>query len=460
MLALAGLTAVASGPAVADMTVDSKGGLEVFEADDTNYWFKLTGRIAVDQAFFDSNEDNVTGFPSGSRIRATRIGLKGGVGDDWVYKLDVDFRDYPGSLGNTELGEAFIGYNGCKNLWLAVGQVSIPGGMEAWMNFSEIPFMEVSLPSQAFTPDYGIGLYAEWHGCMFTAVGTLYHNPVGTRQYGDVLLVQPGAGLIGGVASGVGPLDSLPGSDTLGFAGRITFSPIHDDYTVYHLGIDGRWEDFHDNANYFQYSTRMEVNARQTPILFTNIPANSSNEHHVYIAEAAARWGSFMVEGEYFWAEVNRDASFFLTPDITNPPPGTDPRLPGGSQSYNGYYVMLSYVLTGEVKEYDFDSGTFGRVRPCSSKGAWEILARLSYVDLVDNTQMQSNAFQRFADPQANRVPTGVQANDMVGAAHSGTIGLTWWVNNNIRFMANYVRTSLPEDENIDIFGLRAQVNW
>ena len=39
-------------------------------------------------------------------------------------------------------------------------------------------------------------------------------------------------------------------------------------------------------------------------------------------------------------------------------------------------------------------------------------------------------------------------------------IGLTWWVNDNIRFLANYVRTSLPADENIDIFGLRAQVNW
>ena len=41
MLALAGLGAVASGPAfAAGMTVDTKGGLEVFELDENNYWLQ------------------------------------------------------------------------------------------------------------------------------------------------------------------------------------------------------------------------------------------------------------------------------------------------------------------------------------------------------------------------------------------------------------------------------------
>lgn len=452
LLALAGLAAVASGPAVAGaMTVDSNGGLEVFENDDTNYWFKITGRLFVDQAFFDGSDIDRSGFPSGSKIRAARVGFKGGVGGDWVYKLDIDLVDLAGNPGNSRFGEAFIGYSGWENVWFALGQISIPFGLENWANFSEIPLMELSLPSSAFSPDYAIGLYAEWHGCMFTAAGALYQNPAGTLQYGDVLLTPaPAPGLIGGLPSGVGPLDSAPGSDNLGVGGRITFSPVHDDFTVYHLGVDARWEDFHENANFFNYYAGLEARARQTPIMFTNIPINSAKSHNVWAAEAAARWGSFMVQGEYMWADVKRDDFF----------PAGDSRNPAGSLNYSGYYLLASYVLTGEVKDYDFDSGTFGRVHPCSRKGAWEILARLSYVDLVDAPALPLQAFAPFADPQANNIPTPFQPNDMVGSAHSVTIGLTWWVNDNVRFLANYVRANLPDDRDIDILGLRGQVNW
>lgn len=461
MLAVAGLAAVASGPASAagGMTVDSNGGLEVYEQNDTNYWFKISGRLFVDEALFDGDDFQRSGFPSGARIRAARVGLKGGVGDNWVYKLDVDLVDGVDNPGRSQFGEAFIGYNACRDFWFALGQVSIPFGLENWANFNDIPFMEVALPTSAFSPDYGIGLYAEWHGTMFTAAGALYQNPAGTRQYGDVLLVQPGAGLISGVASGVGPLGSLPGSDTVGIGGRVTFSPVHDDYTVYHFGLDARWEDFHDNANFFQYVARLEARARQTPFLFTNIPSNTAKDNSVWAVEAAGRWGAFILQGEYMWADVDRADAYFLVPDPSNPP-GGDPRNPAGSFSYNGYYVAASYVLTGEVKDYDFDSGTFGRVHPASSKGAWEILARLSYVDLLASGALADRPYQRFADPEADIVATGLQANDMVGSAHSVTVGLTWWVNDNMRFLANYVRTSLPADRSIDIFGLRGQVNW
>ena len=458
-LALAGLAFASTTAHAAGMTVASHGGLEVFELNNTDYWFKITGRVFIDEALYDVNQNALSSFPDGSRIRAARVGLKGGVGDSWVYKLDIDLFDQPDNPGRTKFGEAFVGYNACKDLWFAVGQVSIPFGLENWANFSEIPFMEVSMTTSAFSPDYGIGLYGEWHGTMFTAAGTVYQNPAGTRQYGDVLLAQPGAGLIGDTASGVGPLNSSPGSDTVGLGGRITFSPIHDEYTVYHLGIDGRWEEFHEDANFFQYIAPMEIRARQTPVLFTNIPANTVKEDYVWAVEGAARWGSFMVQGEYMWAQVKRDDSYFLASDPSNPA-GGDPRNPGGSFDYNGYYVSISYVLTGEVKDYDFDSGTFGRVHPCSPKGAWEILARIGSVDLLGNPALASKPYQRYADPLANSVPTGVQVNDMVGSGNSATIGLTWWVNDNVRFLANFVRASLPDDSDADMFGLRAQVNF
>lgn len=485
LLALAGLV-VGSGPTFAAETasVKTRGGLEAFYPNNEDYWFRIGGRLFVDQAWFDGNDQDRSGFPSGSFIRSSRIGLKGGVGKNWVYKFDVIFADFADSGGRSFIDEAFIGYNFCKNLWLAIGQFSIPFGLESWASASDYTFMELSLPSQAFSPDLGIGLYLEWHGQCFTFAGTIYQPPSGTRQFGDTLSIPPtfasaDPALNGRPIAGTGIYSSAPGSDTLGYAARITFSPIHDECTVYHAGFSGRYEKFHPNGNGFNYWTYLEANSRQTPAIFANIPPNSVHNHTVWGAELAGRWGPFMLSGEYMWVVAQRDTFY----------PAGDLRNPAGNLNYNGYYVMGSYILTGESKAYDFDSGTFEGVTPNCKTGAWEIAVRHSYVDLLDRN-LSANPFFFFVDfvPSnavndnggpagnfGNNFATGFDIRDRVGSAHGTTIGLTWWVNTNIRFMANYVRASVPgataflengvvvppgDNINLNIFGLRAQVSW
>ncbi len=478
MLALAGLGAVASGPVFATgMTVDTKGGIEVFELDENNYWFKIGGRLFFDQAFFDADDDDSnditfnSAFPSGAHIRRARVSLKGGVGHSWVYKFDIDLKDRPGIV-RADIGEAFIGYAGCKNLWFAVGQVSIPFGLENWQSANDSQFMEMSMTSQAFAPDRGLGLYGEWHGNYFTASAAVYHPQIaGSRQTGDVLasptqvIGAAGTPIVGQLVplAGVGPFDSDPGSDDSGIAARITFSPIHDDYTVYHAGIAARYENLHENANNFNFGSGFEVKARQTPVVFTNIPPNSTDDFNVWGFELAGRWGPLLVQGEYMLANVERDDTFGPF-DLRNPP---------GELDYHGYYVAASYVLTGECREYDFDSGTFGPVHPQSRKGAWEIGVRHSFVDLSDNGLdgnrvfqfidfVPGNAADSLGNPAvaANNFNVNTTVNDIPGSAHSTTIGLTWWVNDNVRFMANYVRADVGDDQDMDILGLRGQVTW
>jgi len=451
LLALAGLGAIASAPAFADgMTVDSRGGLEVFQNSSKDYWFRFGGRMMFDQAWFDAG-DNVIGFPSGAQIRNARVSLKGGVGAHWVYKLDVDFLDSAGRGGDSRFGEAWIGYDACEEFFFALGQVSVPFGLENWGSSSDTPFMELSLPSNAFSPYYGLGLYAEWHGQIITAAGAIYHPyGAGHRQTGDVISAVPTDGLPPPVRPGSGPLGSAPGSDTLGAAMRLTLSPVHDNYTVYHAGISGRYEDFHNEANGFDYFTGMEVRARQTPVLFTNLPPNSVKDNQVYGLELAGRWGPTILQGEYMWARANRD-DIYRVGDLRNP---------AGDQKYHGYYVEASYVLTGETKEYDFNSGTFGAVHPKCKTGAWEILARHSYVNLLDSQALASNPRFLFIDFPTNNFTNFVDGTDLVGSSHATTIGLTWWVNDNVRFLANYNRTSLPADSSISILGLRGQVIW
>lgn len=470
LLALAGLSAVASSPAFAatssdsHMTVDSRGGLEVFDISDDNYWFKTSGRLLFDQVFYDANDNhNVTNFPSGGHIRSARVTLKGGVGQRWVYKLDIDLADQAGNPGRTSFGEAFIGYD-CNNLWLAIGQVGVPFGLENWAAIQDLTFMEPSLPSSAFGSDNGLGLYAEWHGHTTTLAGTLYHpNGAGHRATGDVVsspAIEPGTGL---PIVGTGPLNSDPGSDDWGIGGRFTFAPVHDNFTVYHAGLSGRYEHLHAHANNFDYVANYEVRSRQVADIFTNIPPNSVKDHHVYGAELAGRWGPLLLQGEYMLAKVDRD-DFYGANDLRNPP---------GDLNYHGYYLAASYVLTGETREYDFETGTFGPVHPNSKKGAWEIGVRHSYVDLSDSN-LANNPYFRYVDTAANnavdqfgqampiagnKYPSGVDVNDIVGSVHSTTIGLTWWVNDNVKFMANYVRTDLPGVD-VDALGFRGQVTW
>lgn len=453
VLALAGLSVLASGPAFAgEMTVDSKGGLDVYQADDDNYWFRLGGRIAVDQVFYDGNDDNVSGFPSGSRIRYARVTFKGGVGDSWIYKVDLDFRDVPGRAGFAQFGEAFIGYVACKDLWFSVGQISLPFGLENWASATDMPFMELSLPSAAFSPDFSIGLFGEWHGEMFTAAAAVYHPGAGNQEgyASGGFQTERIAGLEPAFPTRFG---GIPGSDALGGAARITFSPVHDDCTVYHAGASARYVDLHNNQNAFQFVTPMEASARQTPVLFSGIPFNSTDSYDVWGFELAGRWGPFQVAGEYMFANVNRPFIPLIDPNTGE----EDLRYPGGNLNYHGYYVMASYVLTGESKSYDFDTGTFGRVHPKCKYGAWEILARYSFVNLLDGLILPSASYDYTGTVYRPALDTGA---DMVGGAHGATVGLNWWVSDNVRLMFNYIRADLPIDNDLNIYGFRAFVNW
>lgn len=460
-LALAGLSAVASGSAVAgSMTVDSNGGIEIFELDNPNYWFKIGGRLHLDTAMYEGGEHERSKFPSGSHIRRARITLKGGVGNNWVYKLDIDHYDaasrQTSNPGRAQFGEAFIAYNGCRNVWFALGQVSMPYSLEGWASANETMFMENSLAVSSFAPNYLIGAYAEWHNHMFTLAGAIGHPQAGTRQTGDVYSTAPAA------VNGTGPNGSDPGSDTISFGGRATFSPVHDHYTVYHAGASYRYQNVHDRANVTVFGTPPVIRSRQAPFLFTNIPPNSVENYQTVGFELAGRWGPFMATGEYVHTSVEREGSF--SPN--------DPRNPGDDLTFYGYYVSLSYVLTGETKEYDFVSGTFGRVHPKSAKGAWEVAVRHGYVKLLDVREISGLPVPwntpHVAAPAAlpngggilpNNMP-GNDVNDFVGNAHHTDLGVTWWVNDNVRFLANYSRMSYPDGVDINGFGLRAAVNW
>lgn len=480
ILALAGIGAFTTGTAAATMTVDSNGGLEVFELDNTDFWFKIGGRLHFTSAFYNGGSDERSKFPDGSMIRSARVTFKGGVGDAWIYKLDLDFVDSAlgrpvgqnaatathggytyavnspntvnifGDSGAVYFGEAFIGYNGCKNIWFAGGQISIPFGLESWASSNDGSFMEVSAPSQAFdNPALGLGLYGEWHNNYFTVATAMYAPRAGTTQYGDSISTAPYSLVPANVAPATGPLGSDAGSDPLGLGGRITFSPKHDDFTVYHLGFSAKYQNLHNRANIQNWGASPEIANKQSPILFTNVPLNSVNNFYTIGLEAAGRWGPFMISGEYMHTKADREEIFLIG----------DQRQPGGDLTYHGYYFMASYIITREARDYDFVSGTFGRVRPRSHKGAWEVAIRHSYLSLIDDGKFVPGSAS-LVNPVPRALPAGVGVNAIVGSMHNTTVGLNYWVNDHIRFLANYSRINMPNSIDVNAWGIKGVVNW
>jgi phosphate-selective porin OprO and OprP len=132
--------------------------------------------------------------------------------------------------------------------------------------------------------------------------------------------------------------------------------------------------------------------------------------------ESAFVAGPFSMQAEYVWACVQNAR--------------TADGIGRGDPSFHGLYVMASYFLTGESRNYRRASAGFDRITPLENfflvrdglerrrltfgRGAWELLARYSYLDLNDS---------------------GVTG----GVLQDLTLGVTWYFGPNGRIMANYI---------------------
>lgn len=65
-----------------------------------------------------------------------------------------------------------------------------------------------------------------------------------------------------------------------------------------------------------------------------------------------------------------------------------------GKVNFRGFYILGSWVLTGEFRPYNRTTGTAGRLEPKGRWGAPELVARYSMVDL-DSGAIQGGRYQR-----------------------------------------------------------------
>ncbi len=435
-LGLAGLGAAFSGAALAhvDQTVESKGGISVFSKADNAYWFSLGGRLNLDEAIYSGGyQDKGNNFASGGNIRRALLKFGGGLGDDFSYNMTLNFDGSTVKFNDVWLGASAEMGGVIDRASVRVGQFTPPTSLDDAPNYGTLDnnvFMESALATSAFsTPSqvYGVQLGASVLDSSMLSVAMYQPSKQETGNFGNTTH-----------------------TDRLGGSVRATFVPVRADDTVLHLGAVGRYQSVNKNgagnAAYSQtnlFSTAPEMQSRQvngsvaTGSTYNNLLLNTGSlriaSYNVGTLEALGIWGPISVEGEYYRTSVQR------VPVVSVDKTANNLRLGGG-------HLQAAYVLTGESRGYDFATGTLRNPKPADKCGAWEIAARYSFVNLNDQ-----------------------DVNG--GSEHNATVGLNWFVNDNVRLAANYIRanirpgtrtgiTSVLPKRQLDIFGLRAAVTF
>jgi phosphate-selective porin OprO/OprP len=371
-----------------EVVVSTQGGLEIATTDG-EFSLQLGGRIMADAAYYCEDRNRLG---NGTELRSIRIGLEGRLFADYVYEFDVDFAG-----GESDVKDAWVGYDAYSSWQFKVGQFKEPFSLEELTSRKYITFMERALPN-ALVPGRNMGLGMRWQGERVTVAAGLFGE-----DYND----DP----------------DNEGDEGWGATVRATFAPVARKRSVLHFGVAASHRRTGDAAVY-RVDVRPESHLTDIRYLDTG-KINESRSVALLGLETAWVDGPWSLQSEWMRADLDRNGQ---------PDPG-----------FVGWYLLGSWFLTGESRNYKRKKGAFGRVRPLESMGAVELALRYSRLDLND------------LDVEG-------------GLSKQVTLGLNWYMNSQMRLMANYIWVQNDHLANADgevagedeprILQVRAQVDF
>jgi len=387
-----------TGPDSVNVKLDKKG--LNFETKDKNFKFKLGGRIQADANY--SNNDNfvLAATPAthaeandGTEFRRARIDFGGTFYKDWSFKTVADFAD-----NGVAMKDLFIQYTGLGFMSVTGGQQKQNFSRELLESSNDQMFTERSLMNVLVAPvaDRAIGLNFQSEAKTgWTAAGGIYGNSITPAR------------------TGATPEVANAGDEGFGISGRATYAPIEEKTKVVHLGIAGNYRKPDDTGDVslakglkFEYETNHMSN------LFL-VEKNVFDVDNISMLglETSGLYGPFSIGAEYtrMWIDRKQKGTGVVAAD-------------GGSSNLemDAWYADAAWTITGESRQYK--QGRFYKVEPAKSfsfknggLGAWELATRYSNVDLNDG-------------------------NFKGGKLSNVTVALNWYLNSNIRLMADYTR--------------------
>lgn len=386
-----------------------------FESPNKNFVAHVGGTVHYDGAWYTAQPSLQT-FPGGTgpfhdgfNMRRGRLFIEGSAYTNIDYKFEIEFMNgfSPAGLTGPVSAATVSNSPGPTDAWVTVknvpglGNVRV-GSQKEWFSLEHLngyrylefmersylfDFAQATAFNNGFSP--GISAFRTWaNDRVFSAVG-VYKNE------SDLI----GFGLNDGQYA---------------VTGRVAFLPCYrpEEKCFWHVG--GAMS--HRDPVNDQVQVRIRNNVRNAPFPLLNLIANTgvinATSQELYNLETAAVYGPATFQAEYT-ANVINGASV-----------GTGPGL--GSVGFQGYYAEALVFLTGESRTWDTKNFIFRRVTPMRNfltvkhgdwclegPGAWEFGVRYSHLDLNDK---------------------GIAG----GHLNSVTVGVTWYLNPNVKMQTNY----------------------
>jgi len=336
-------------------------GYFVTSSEDGAFKLWFDGRIMIDTGFFFGDDNN---FANGTETRRARISFKTIMYDNWAGEWDIDVAD-----NEVEIKDFWMAYIGFDHVIIKLGNHKMPFSMEEVTSSRNIVFMERALPN-VFTSGRRIGL--------------------SVTKWADNWRFQ--AGFFG---QEVGEGEEEGENEAWGYAARFTYEPVMEKGRIIHLGASYQYL-LPDAGSDDRIKFKQRPELHLTEKILDTGKIKNVDDYSAYGVEFAGQFGALSWQAEYISQDVNR----YDKPDA----------------SFDGYYVYVSYFITGETRQWKKSEAEFGAVTPNSKKGALEVALRYSHLDLNDE-----------------------DADIWGGKEDNFTIGINYYFNENIRFMMNYI---------------------
>jgi phosphate-selective porin OprO and OprP len=367
-------------------------GFTLRSADEQSQ-LKIRGVMHLDGRYTDDDEETAV-FDT---VQATRVRpiIEGTLAGRYDFRFTPDF-----GQGRTVIQDAYVTARLHPAAAVTVGKFKGPVGLERLQSANDIRFVSRAFPtSLAPNRDFGVQLAGE----------------LGNGRLSYAAAVLNGA-IDGGSSDTLGDVDI---NDDKEYALRLfshPFAGTEGRLGGLGIGIAGTWTDQTGTATqpllpafrtpegvtFFRYR------ADTTPTLADGERTRIAPQFYYY----AGRLG---ILGEY--TEVSQDVSRLLATGLRT-----------GSVDTTGWQLAASWFLTGE-------DATFRGHKPLSTFSPGEGWGGFELVGRVHELEIDEAAFagglDSFADPEAS-----------ASKATGWTVGLNWYLNENLKWMLDYERTS------------------
>lgn len=438
-----------------------------FETAEKDFSMKFAGRINYDSVFWNASRDmqranspsvsptqtgvgpGVGALDDGMFIRRARLELAGTFYEQFEYQFELDFE----TLNVISYDHVWVGMKDLPFLGtVRVGQMKVPMGLESYSSSKNLMFMERSCLFDAFWNEFGPGIYvsntlmeerATWHA-MFHRIEAF--NVASGADFGD---------------------------GDYAFTGRLTALPWYEaeGRCLVHAGASYQWRrpdlgrttgvtgstiinTFADTQHIVRFRDRPELrdavgsqaNALGDSSRFVDTGNIIADAVHTVNGEFLAILGPLTVQSEASVAQATGNVRY----------PATATGTFRSSPTYWGGYAEMGYCLTGENRGYEKRFGAVGTIKPYepvfavrdehgnlhTGWGAWELCYRFSYLDLNDT-----------------------ESNILGGKLVEHTLGMNWWLTQNMRFQVNYLNINRDvlapaTSGTVHALGLRAIVEF